>query len=341
MKNILIILILLLAAACREKAPVKSTDDVATVRVTEIIADYVSMPVRTAGILFSEEEMKLSFKTGGIVSKIRVREGEAVKKGAVLALLNMSEINAQVSLANTAFEKALRDLARTKNLYADSVATLEQYQNAQSALEAAKSNLEVAKFNRAHSSVAAPGNGKVLKILVKENEIAAPGYPVILFGTAGKNWKVKCSLSDRDYVRVSEGDSSTVSFDAWPGVVFPAYVSLTGEIANPATGTYEAELSVDGKGYKLASGFIASAQIFPSDLQSVNLLPLGSVVEADGDTGYVFAVTDSLTTIKLPVSFSGVSGSMISVKTLPEGIRWIVSSGAAYLRGGEKVKITK
>jgi RND family efflux transporter MFP subunit len=317
----------------------KKAEALTAVMVTDVATQKVSIPVHSSGILLSSEEVKLSFKTGGIVLRIMVDEGQKVKKGDILAALNLSEINAQVSLAKSGYEKALRDYGRAKNLYADSVATLEQMQNAATALSVASSNLEIARFNLSHSKITSPDNGVILRQFVKENELVSSGYPVFLFGTSGKNWKVKTGLSDRDVVKINPGDSAVVTLDAWPGVKFPAVVELVGGMANPSTGTYDAELLMNDMGYRLAAGFVAGTDIFPSSKTSYLFVPVASIVEADGQTGYIFAVTDSLTVDKTRVTIVTITGSMAAVRSDEKRIKKIVTGGAAYLRDGEKVRI--
>ena len=78
-------------------------------------------------------------------------------------------------------KKQLRDYTRANNLFADSVATLEQKQNAMTALNIAKSNLDIALFNRSHSKIVAPENGLILKQFVRSNELASPGLPCFSF----------------------------------------------------------------------------------------------------------------------------------------------------------------
>ena len=119
------------------------------------------IPVVTTGLLGTAREMKLSFKTGGIIKEIKVREGQSCTKGEVLASLDLSEISAQVNQARIASEKAYRDLNRARNLYRDSVVTLEQYQNARSAYELAKNQKDIADFNLRHSMIKAPSDGKI------------------------------------------------------------------------------------------------------------------------------------------------------------------------------------
>ena len=102
--------------------------------------------VVASGLVSSSEEARLSFKVGGIINKLYVGEGQTVRKGQLLATLNLTEINAQVAQAELAHEKAGRDLGRVIKLYADTAATLEQLQNATTGNSAAKQNLTIANL---------------------------------------------------------------------------------------------------------------------------------------------------------------------------------------------------
>jgi len=332
---------LLLLGSCRNETIKTVKDEATRVRVVKITPEDVSISIHSSGILASQEEIKLSFKTGGIVAAIEVKEGDNLKKGEVMAALNLSEINANVNLAQNGYEKAFRDWTRAESLYSDTVATLEQFQNATTALNVAKSNLEIAKFNLLHSTIKAPAEGIVLKQLVKENELIGSGYPVFLFGTKGKFWKVKTGLADRDVVRINPGDSAVVVFDAWPGVRFSAVVDLMSEMASPMTGTYETEMSLDGMGYRLASGFVADVDIYPSKRQTLILLPVGAVVEADGQKGFIWSVSDSGSAEKHEIEIVTIKGSEAVVRGIPGGVNEIVSEGAAYLKDGMKVEVVK
>ena len=339
--NFLYIIIIAITSACnnRDIKPVLAED--IRVKVTEVKSGAVSIPVHANGVLTSSEELKLSFKTGGIVSKISVKEGDRVKKGDLLASLNLAEINASVNQAKNGYEKALRDFKRAENLYRDSVATLEQKQNAATAMSVANSILEIAQFNLNHSKITAPGNGLILKQFVKENEIVSSGYPIFLFGTSGKYWKVRAGFPDKDMIKINPGDSAEVSFDAYPGVKFAAIVDQVGELSNPYTGTYEIELLLNETDYRLASGFIAAVELFPAERKTYSMIPVGSIVDADGQRGYIYVVTGQSRAQKIQIDIETIIGSMAAVRGFPEGITEVVSEGAAYLKEGMKVKIVK
>src|SRR5688572_1250059 len=101
------------------------------VRTAAVSEELVAPPVVATGTLGPKEEITLSFKLGGVVSRVLVDAGAAVREGDTLALLDLSEIDAAVSRAQSAADKAERDFGRAKRLYGDSVVTLAQVQDAE------------------------------------------------------------------------------------------------------------------------------------------------------------------------------------------------------------------
>lgn len=335
------ILMIFSLTGCKPKTPPVVTEEAIKVRTTKIMTGEISVPIHSTGLLTSDQEMKLSFKTGGIIARVPVQEGEKVKKGVLLASLNLAEINAQVTQARNGYEKAMRDFTRARNLYTDSVATLEQYQNATTALSVAKSNLEIAQYNLSHSAIIAPENGVVLKQLYKTNEMVGAGYPVFLFGTTGKSWKVKAGFPDKDIVKINPGDSADIVLDAWPDINFRGVVTQVAEMSAPLTGTYEAEISVNDAGYRFASGFVAGVDVYPSKAESFLTIPVQSLIEADGRSAYVFIITGDGRARKIKIDIRTLIGTSAAVTGITDSIAEIVSEGAAYLRDGIKVEVVK
>ena len=340
-RSILIIIVVLLSTGCKQGGIRTITPEINRIRVAPVSARAVSVPIHSNGVLVSSEESKLSFKTGGIVAKIVVKEGDRVVKGDLLASLNLSEISAQTEQAKNGYEKALRDFYRAENLYKDSVATLEQKQNAATALNLAKSAQEIAQFNLAHSAIVAPANGIILRQFVKTNELVSSGYPAFLFGTSGKYWRIKAGFSDKDVVKINRGDSADAVFDAWPGMKFKAVVDQISEISNPFTGTYEIELILQKTTQRLASGFVASVNVYPSGKELFSLIPVASIIEADGHQGYIFIVTKSMSVEKVKINIETLIGSDAAVTGIPEGTKEVASEGVAYLKNGMRVEVVR
>ncbi len=339
LKIVLAVLLVFSQTACRRQAVETSAPETSRVRVAEVGMEEMSFPVTASGIVVPAREIRLSFKIGGIIETIHAEEGARVRQGALLASLNPSEIDAQVEQASNGYEKAVRDYNRARNLFTDSVATLEQMQNATTAMNLAKATYDMAVFNQKHSRIFAPEDGVILKKLVETNEVVAAGYPVFVFGTTGTHWKIKAGVADRHYVRINTGDSARVTFDAYPDEVFRALVSQLGEAANPQTGTYEIELDLIAMKKRLAAGFIANLEIMPSHADRFYRIPVESLVEAHGEEGYVYGITDSLVACKVKVNIAGIYGAQVAVSGGLKGVKRVAAEGAAYLTDGEQVEI--
>jgi len=289
-----IILVIVIAAflySCKDQV-VETQDQAAElmkVRVARVESDSLSIAIKGVGALASKTQSNLSFLTGGIIDRIYVNEGDLVKEGDLLTRLEMTEIESRLSQARLAYNKAQRDFERVENLYRDTVATLEQYQDARTGLDLAASNLRIARYSKKNSSIMAPSDGKILKKLKEVNEIAAPGHPVIVFASTETDWILNVNLSDRDIVRVEAGDTAIVRFDAYPGEEFLAEVREVASVANLMSGTYEVELSLQELPERLVSGLIGKATIHPA-AENYLFLPPEALVEAIGNQGTVFVL---------------------------------------------------
>lgn len=326
---------------CNQKKTDEIKDVVVPVRLASVIQKEMSKPVIASGRLSTSAEMKLSFKIGGIVDAIYVSEGQKVKKGTLLATLKVDEIEAKVKQAKAGYEKAKRDFIRAQNLYRDSVATLEQLQNAETGLNVAENNLKIAQFNLDHARIIAPEKGVVLKVISEENELIGAGSPVCLFGSQSKIWKIISGLTDQEVVRVNIGDKASVRFDAYPEQVVHAVVNEIAGAPNPMSGTYEIVLGLESNSLKLFSGFIAKLEIYPSISESVHMIPFISLINIHDNQGEVFLPTNDLTVTRVPVKIGYLTEEKAVITAGLDSVSKVITDGAAYLKEGIKIKIVE
>lgn len=309
------------------------------VETLTVASEALPFTVYTSGRLASKAEVRLSFKVGGLVGRMLVDEGQAVQDGQLLAQLDLLEIRAQGQQAKSTYDKARRDLERTEALRADKVATLEQVQDAQTALELAQSRWDMAQFNLRHASIYAPSAGTILKRFAETGELAAPGAPMLLFGTTGRDWVLRVGVTDREVVRLRLGDPASVLFDAYPGRTFAAQVTEIAGAADPLSGTYEVELRVDAAGAKLLSGFVASVTLTPAQTETLFPVPPDAVLGADGSAGFVYVLSGDRTVVRVPVQIGRLMDNAVGIRSGLEAGQRVVTTGAAYLKEGMTVRV--
>lgn len=335
-----------LAQACTETAGKGNTipkkADPIPVKVVELSKTSMTRSIVASGRLTTDDETLLSFKTGGLVSAVLVEEGERVRKGQVLATLDMTEINSLVAQARSGMEKAERDLARAKNLYRDSVATLEQLQNAGTAYELAKQQLSAASFNQNFSTIKAPASGYVLKKFVNAGQVVGVGDPVLKTNGAGDgNWILKTGVSDKQWSGIKTKEQAEITIDAFPGKKFKGTVIRKSEAADPATGAFTLEIAVSNEKHPFAAGMFASATITGFDPASAWKVPFEAVLDANGSEGFVFITRDNKTAVKKMVRIESFDGNSIHVKEGLEEATALIVSGSAYLTDQSPIKIVK
>lgn len=331
-----------LAACGGNGAPSTPADAGTPVRVAEAGREPMQSGLRTVGILAPADEIRLSFKTGGIVASVSVEQGEAVSKGQPLASLAQGEIAAAVIQARALADKAGRDLARGQALFADEVATREQLEDLKTARDVARAGLQAAEFNARFSHIEAPADGIVLRKLVEEDELVAGGQPVIVLGDTSGGWIVRASLSDRDIVRVLVGDEADVTLDAFPGRRFAATVTELASAADPLNGTYEMKLAVDPQGARFVQGLVAKVEMPGDSGADVTLVPVQSLLEANGSEAVVYVVAtreDRKVAQRVAVRIGRLAGERVEVLDGLEGGEQVVTDGAAYLRDGQLVRV--
>ena len=339
----------LLTSACSdsEGVPAAVPPEARPVRVVAVERGAALPPVIATGVVAAREEAKLSFKLGGVIRSIAVREGEAVKAGQRLATLEAAEIDAGVAQARAAHDKAQRDLERGQQLFKDDVLTQEQLDDLGTAAEVARAQLDAAQFNRRYADITAPADGRVLRRLAEPRELIAAGQPVLLVSRGAGGFTLKLGLPDRDFVQVRLGDPATLRFDAYPGREFQARVIERGEAADPRSGTFPVELEIDAADATdagLASGLIGRAEIAASGAGDAQLdyVPLAALVEGNADSMLVFvhdAATQKVRGQQVAVAFITERRAALR-KPLPAGSR-VVTEGAPYLHDGDVVRVVE
>lgn len=335
---------ILLLSACKPKEEQKVTlpkaNDTIPVKTIALQQGSKIIPITVSGQFTTDDETILSFKTGGIISSVLVREGDYVRKGQLLATLDLTEIKAQVKQAELGLQKAQRDHDRAMKLYKDSVATLEQMQNSLTVLEVAQQQYNAAMFNLANSEIKAPKDGYVLRKFANPGQITGPGTPVLMANGAGSaQWMLRVAVSDKDWAKVQVNDPAVIQMDALPGKSFDAYVSHKMESADMYSGAFIVELKLKSVPKGLAAGLFGKATISPRQSLNTWSVPYAALLDGHAQQGYVFITQDGKTAQRVPVTIAAIRKDEIEISSGLENAQQLIIAGSAYLKDGSLIKI--
>lgn len=310
-------------------APVKSNDAPAVITAT--------------GLITTANEARYAFKIGGVVEKIYVSEGQFFKKGQLLAALKLTEIDAQLSQASLAYQKAKRDYTRAENLYKDSVATLEQLQNAKTGVDIAGKTVDAVAFNKKFAYIYAEANGFVTKKLANEGEVVGAGSPVFAINeSSGANdWTLKLGVTDKEWAAITIGKAASVTIDAFPGKTFSATVFRKSQAADQTSGSFQVELKLTMNGTVPAVGMFAKATLHNDVQKSVLTIPYDALIEADGNSGFVYVPDGSTRVKRVPVTLESFDNDQAYIKSGLENVSEVIVSNSAFLNEKSTINIIK
>lgn len=301
------------------------------VTTTAVGRTAYSRDIHSFGIVSTENEQRFSFKTSGIINRLSIKEGERFYKGQVLAELEMTEVNAQISNARENYGKAERDYRRMENLHRDSVASAEQLQNAKTLLTIAGEALQVAQYNNEYSVIKAPSGGVVTKRFFNTGEIVNVGTTVIaasIDGDAGMI--VKVGLPVDEWKNIAEGDRATIRCEAYPDLPFSGSVYTIAQSADLVTGLYPVEIKLNAGDELVTVGMFAEVTIHPLKEMEYFTVPVSCLTDADNRNVSVY-IPDNHLVRKIAVDVSFIEHGTAYISKGLEGVQQVIHEGAGFL----------
>jgi len=313
--------------------------------------------------LEARESVVLLSKVSGRLSEMRVSQGDGIKKGDVVAVLDHRDQDAQVSAlqaqvnaakaeaeqAGAQLENATKEKERYERLRKEGYATQQEldsrimtYQSARASynrslasVKQQEANLSAQKVSRSEYTLLSPMDGVVLK-----DYSLTPGTMISASTSVAeiadvRTMKGVARLSEMQASRVSVGMQVVLSGDGFPGVEVEGSVSRISPYVDTSTRTLQVEVVADNAaaGGALKPGMFVS--ILFAEAEAVDALTIPS--HALRENGKVFVEKNGTaeeraveTGLTLPDAVQILSG-------LEEGERVVV--GGKNLKGGEKIVV--
>jgi RND family efflux transporter MFP subunit len=271
-----------------------------------------------------------------VVESIQVRPGDSVRRGDCLAALRLEEIDNQVKQAASQLDKTRRDLQRMSALFTKQVVTIEEKQNAETALEIAEAALRTARFNREYAVILAPDDGLILERWAEPGEITTAGRAILSFAANGNRWLFSAGLSEQSAGRLAIGDPATVTFRN--GDRLSGRVARLAGATDPQTRLVKIEIELERPAREIRSGYLASALIQPQAVSPRPRVPLAALVEGKDRIAALFVV-DNGKARRLRVEVEALSDQYAYLRIPLDPGTEIVVSGAERVADGIPLEV--
>lgn len=328
---LLVPLVALTVVGCRRR-----TEEVVVppplVRVVKL-APEAQGALEIRGSVAPESRLKLGFRKGGILSALKVREGESVRVGQLLAIQEETEWQAGVVAARAALEKAKRDLARAERLASEGALPTSVAEDARTALAAAEAQRVAAEEGLAKLRLTAPVAGTIFQRLAEPGEAVGDGQPVFILDSTSA-LVVKGGVTESEARALKPGQG--VSLLPTTGPALAGRIRSVATAPNPGDGLYALEVVPTGK-TDLRPGALLRIQVTGLKPEPGRRLPVEALVHRQ-DRTYVCVVQGDTITHQ-PVTVVRVEGRLALIKDGPKDDARVVAEGGAFLQAGQKVRI--
>lgn len=154
------------------------------------------------------------------------------------------------------------------------------------------------------------------------------------------NLRVKTYISERKVSMIALGMPAELTFEAYPGVKFPAKITEISPVIDPSSRTMEIKLDMTAKETRIKSGMFARIRITTAIKENVVKIPSDCIIERF-DERFVYVVNTEDRVEKRIIS-EGISFGDVSeiVSGLNPGEK-VVYQGQTLLENGVKVKVVK
>ena len=342
-----LLLLCSLLSACSK--PVEKAEEIRPVRAIVVAAASSKTLIELAGEIQPRYESQLGFRVGGKLIARKVEVGSAVKRGQLLMQLDpldlqlaQSQAKASLSSAESNLSLAKADLdryreLRQKNFVSQALLEAKEaaYKSALAAQEQANAGLKVQANQSSYSNLYADADGVITAVLAEAGQVVAPGAPVVKLARTGEK-EVRVSIPE-DQIEVL-GVVTDLAVKTWanPNVAISGRLRELSPIADPATRTYTAKISLPRAGPEIRLGMTATVQFAVPSLSGIRL-PMTALFNSKEGSA-VWVVENGVVKL-VPVQLASATGAEVVVTQGLSAGQTVVTAGVNQLRTGQKVSV--
>ena len=293
-----------------------------------------------SGKVKENREVKLSFRIGGPLAKLKVKEGDFVKKGAVIAQIDQRDYEIKLAAMKAQFQQAESEYQRHKELYNRNKLPANTFDRIEASYLMAKSNYEAVKNAMNDTRLLAPFTGYIHQKYVENFETVGAGQPIVSIIDMG-TLEVLVNVPESQvhlFVRIS---SAKCDVKTARQMNIPLQLSSVSEKSN-ANNLFEARFSMNPElAPEVRPGMTAEVILSLANNEGSKLsVPVESVFDYNGvPSVWIYQSTTSSVKrqpVKVDVIRNG--GKIGIVSGLKEG-DWVVTAGVHSLVPDQKVNL--
>ena len=288
----------------------------------------------------ADDYVDATSEVAGRITKLTVEEGDNVRRGQLIAQLDLEQLKKQMAELEKSLELANTVYERQKRLWDQNIGSEIQYLEAKNNKERLEKSIETLEYQMSKAKVYAPASGVVETVFLQTGELASPGMPIIQILNPRK-LKAVADVPENYLRAVKEGETVTVEFPALDQEQ-QARITLIGRTIDPANRTFKVEAALSKTSSLVKPNLLAVMYIKDEQIDDVVTVPLEMVQQEVGGKDYVYVIgegEDGPLARKVYVKTGESYEGNIVIKEGLEGGETLIMEGARGLAENEPVKV--
>ncbi|MGD8414854.1 MAG: efflux RND transporter periplasmic adaptor subunit [Candidatus Latescibacterota bacterium] len=294
--------------------------------------------ISLTGTVEAVNDVTISAEAGGRADYV-AELGTRVQPGTVVARFDERLLKSQAAAAEAEYDLARDTYERQKALFADSVISELEFENARTRRDQAKASFDRAQKQFEDTQLKSPVAGRVEDRYVEAGELVNPGTPVVRVVDT-RHVKITAGVPERYAADIKEGADVAVSLPTL-NIERDAKLSFVGSVVNPQSRTFKAEIEIDNKSGLLKPEMVADMTIERRIIEDAIVIPQNALVHDDlGTSVFILEENDGELTahrrdVEVGASFRGQTVIRSGVSSGDE----IVVVGQSNLTEGNLVEV--
>ncbi|MDP4291914.1 MAG: efflux RND transporter periplasmic adaptor subunit, partial [Bacteroidota bacterium] len=319
--------------------------DTNAVKPVDVVVDTVKYAefrhyIDIQGHIEGEQNIEVSPQAPGLVVKVNVKEGDAVRPGQVLAELDskviqrsLDEIKTQLSLASILYQKQ-------KTLWDQKIGSEVQYLTAKTNKESLEKRLASLQEQLAMNKIKSPISGTVENVPFKIGQVLSPGLPTSTIRVVNMTGvKVLADVAEAYTSKIKRGNEVLVSFPDIDENI-KAKVTFTSKVIDQTNRTFRVEARLEHSRADLRANMIANLKISDYINKKSIFLPI-NLIQKSFNANYIMVAEHHSKqaiavkrTINMGTSYNGITEITNGLKVGDV----VITSGYQNLKDGQLIK---
>jgi len=306
----------------------------AFVQVQSLQPEVFKHYIEVQGRVTSDQNLTITPKTAGEITKLYVHKGSTVKKGQILASLDVETLIKSRNELKTGLDFATQVYEKQKALWDQKVGTEIQYLQAKNNKEGLESKLATLNQQISYGNVVAPSNGVIEEVYPREGEGVSPGMPMFRLVGNG-DFKIIADVSEAYSSKISVGNEAEVFFPDM-NKTLKTTVKVVGDEINAVNRSFYVELYLPNTFPGIKGNMIAYVKVKDYEKKNSLAIPVG-VVQKSTEGTYVFVSKGSKAAKKTVTTGQTYKGISEVLSGLTKGDS-VVTAGYLDLIEGQPLK---